>query len=229
MRDVNGFNIYNFNGRPTEGRTVQRSQRHRVHYLWKPHPCKSEGWLPEGREGLDVSNLFGPKNKVQMVALLEYINLHNGSIENMTFSQFLKKTHGQVIPNTGVIRTIPSDQSSRDGHECRNASDYNACGLISFFGEDVLREGCVCQFRDLLHSLVGRNRDPQLTHGLNRGETLSEDHLDMLGKYYNKRVMIVQSVRSQLFVLDLGNTFSPDVKFIHSNGVHFEEFVYRSD
>lgn len=217
LHDRNHFNIYDYH----RCHLVNVDPNH-VHIpgrkIWKPNSSSSLGWLPEGREGVDLRNALSKKTKGQMITLLEYVNLNSNVIPNTSFKTLITKTGGRVIHNSGIWKCTCSNQVGQD---------LNSCGIIAFFGKNA--RICSCSIRSLLRSIISTN--PQkleyLSLGLNTNETLSEDHLDLLGKYFNVRIFVIQSVLDNLFVLDLGSVNSQNVKFIHSDGSHFEEFVYH--
>lgn len=175
---------------------------------------KTDGWLPPNKVGYLIDNMLQPKNKHEMCVMLEYFNMHRNSVPDVGKGTFISKTGGTIVPNNGYYRNS----------DCCTL-DTNVCGIISFFGKEYLKSICVCKLRALLRTLVD-NTSEELIIGTKKNQTLSEDHLDLLGRYFAIRVFILQDYKGKLSILDLGDPHSSEVKFITSNGSHFEEVVY---
>lgn len=213
MLDENGFPIYNYN---TNNYFDSAQHSNDFKYLNRKVVSHNDGWLPLNKIGFSIdSNFRHIDSEAKLVTNLEYF-LKGLVIPNETLYSFLHKTHGEIVHNNGC----------NFNDKCCGI-DMNVCGIIAFFGRDILNKTCTCTIRKLINKIVGKGNIDYLIEGTRKNETLVEDHFDYLGKYFGVKVFIIREESGTLSVLRMGDIHSPIVKFIYANGVHFEEIKFN--
>ena len=229
IKDSNGFPIYDFTMYGIKHACVvdyinTERENKNIQYSVKRDAIKLDDWLPSGRVGFIVDDLYARKSMDEIVVMLEYYNVSREDVPSITLKEFVNKTGGTIIHNSGYLFNGPCK------HGCGVRMDTNVCGLISYFGHETAKNVCSCRLRQALKDAMTiddkRRLGIEWHIGTRSGETLSEDQLDILAKFQDIRLFIIQTVKNQLNVLDLGSRHSKHVKIICSDGMHFEEIFY---
>lgn len=219
MKDVNGFPIYNFKYERFATKIFNFNDTRKVLSV-NVSTSMGDEWFLDSSVGLDVDDqTFDHLNLKEFSLLLDYYINGDMYLPTNNIKNWINKMGGKIIHNKSYIVN----------NKCCKNIDTNACGLLSFFGEDL--ETCSCKLRSFLRRIITENDKkilgPNWTFGTSFGQTISEDQLGIMAKYLGIKLYIIQLQYDKYRPLRMGALKSNMVRIIFSDGSHFESIFFN--